>query len=137
MGEALWVDSTYAPWSFLLVTVILGGTAAFSAGRALAQTWRPLWQAFAYAAALAAASSFMHFVLFAEAVIPGARIASLLGAIPAEPSASIAGLASAMRHYAVVLATLSAFAFIGYRVTRSRAMRRQYPFDAEPTGPRT
>jgi hypothetical protein len=137
MGEALWIDSSYAPWSFLLVTVMLGGGAAFSAGRALAQTWRPLWQAFAYAAALAAASSFMHYVLFAEAVIPGGRIASLLAAVPEEPLAAIAALAGAMRHYGVVFATLSAFAFVGYRVTRARAMLRQYRFDAEPAGLRS
>ena len=29
---------------FLLVTVILGGGAAFLAGRAIAETWRPWWQ---------------------------------------------------------------------------------------------
>ena len=29
--------------SFLLVTVLLGGGAAWLAGRAIAQTWRPWW----------------------------------------------------------------------------------------------
>jgi hypothetical protein len=30
-------------WIFLLATVALGGLAALATGRALAQTWRPIW----------------------------------------------------------------------------------------------
>jgi hypothetical protein len=33
---------------FLLVTVILGGGAAWLSGRAIAQTWRPWWQGMLY-----------------------------------------------------------------------------------------
>ncbi|MFN3891803.1 MAG: DUF6867 family protein [Beijerinckiaceae bacterium] len=135
MSGLLWIDSPYAPWSFLLVTVVLGGAAAFTAGRALAQTWRPLWQAFAYAAALAAAAGFLHFVLFGEPTIPGARIAALVGALPVEPGAAIAGLAAALRHYAVICVTLCGFAAFGYRLTRARAMQRQYGFEVAPSGP--
>jgi hypothetical protein len=135
MGGLLWVYSAYAPWSFLLVTVILGGAAAFTAGRALAQTWRPLWQAFAYAGALAGAAGFMHYVLFAEPAIPGAQIIALLASLPSEPGASLAGLAAALRHYAVIFVTLSAFAAFGFRLTRARAMQRQYDFEMAPAGP--
>ncbi len=49
---------------FLLVTVVLGGGAAWLTGRAIAQTWRPRWQVFAYALFLGAAVRFIHFSLF-------------------------------------------------------------------------
>lgn len=129
MGALMGVDSPYMPWSFVLVTVLLGGAAAYAAGRALAQTWRPLWQAFAYAAALAAVAGFLHYVLFSESVIPGARIAGLAAQAPANPAAAIGQLATALRPYAIILATLSAIALAGYRITRARAMERQYGFD--------
>lgn len=134
MGGWLWVDSPTAPWSFLLVTVILGGSAAFTAGRALAQTWRPMWQAFAYAAALAAAAGFLHYVLFHEPAIPGARILTLLRDLPAAPGASLSGLAAALRHAAVIYVTLCIFAVVGYRMTRASGMTRQYGFEIERTG---
>lgn len=129
MGDLLWVPSPYAPWSFLLVTVILGGAAAFSAGRALAQTWRPMWQAFAYSAALAAAVGFLHFVLFAESVIPGARIVALLAALPGDSAASLAALSWEVRLFGLIFVTLCLFAAFGYRLTRGRAMKRQYGFE--------
>lgn len=135
MDGVLWVDSPYAPWSFVLVTIVLGGSAAFVAGRALAKTWRPLWQAFAYAGVLAAVAGFLHYVLFAESPVPGARIAALLASLPGDPAASLAGLAVALRHYLVIFITLSLLATLGYRLTRSRAMRRQYGFEMETAGP--
>lgn len=135
MDGVLWVDSPFAPWSFVLVTIALGGAAAFAAGRALAQTWRPLWQAFVYAAALAGAAGFLHYALFGESPIPAARIAELLAALGAEPAAATAGLVGALRHYAVMFLTLSLFAALGYRLTRARAMQRQYAFQITSAGP--
>jgi hypothetical protein len=134
MGGLLWVDSAYAPWSFLLVVVALGGAAAFAAGRALAQTWRPVWQAFAYAAALAAAAGFLQYVLFADPAIPGARIVAALAAFPGDPGASIAELGRALRHFGVIFITLSLIAAFGYRLTRARAMASQYGFEMERAG---
>jgi len=49
---------------FLLVTIILGGGAAWLAGRAIAGTWRPWWQIPMYMLVLGAAVRFMHFALF-------------------------------------------------------------------------
>jgi len=49
---------------FFLVTVFLGGGAAWLTGRAAAETWRPLWQVLAYAMILAFAVRFIHFSLF-------------------------------------------------------------------------
>src|ERR1700755_3210196 len=49
---------------FLLVTVFLGGGAAWLAGRAIAQTWRPWWSVAIYTLILGAAVRFIHFSLF-------------------------------------------------------------------------
>ena len=50
--------------AFVLVTVFLGGGAAWLAGRALAQTWRPWWQGIVYMLVLGVAVRFIHFALF-------------------------------------------------------------------------
>jgi len=49
---------------FFLVTVVLGGGAAWLAGRAIAATWRPWWHVALYMAILAVAVRFLHFALF-------------------------------------------------------------------------
>ena len=40
-------------FTFLLVTVAMGGSAAYQAGKAIAQTWRPYWHVPAYGLILA------------------------------------------------------------------------------------
>ena len=47
-----------------LVTLVLGGGAAWQTGRAIAATWRPLWHLIAYTLLLGAAVRFVHFALF-------------------------------------------------------------------------
>ena len=49
---------------FLLVSVFMGGGAAWLAGRAIAATWRPGWQVALYALPLSFAVRFLHFALF-------------------------------------------------------------------------
>jgi hypothetical protein len=49
---------------FLLVTVFLGGGAAFMTGQAVAQTWRSPVQLVVYIVGLAAAVRFIHYALF-------------------------------------------------------------------------
>ncbi len=49
------MDDLYASESLLqvvLVTGVIGGGAAFLAGRAIAQTWRPFWNVLLYMAML-------------------------------------------------------------------------------------
>ena len=61
------MDTLYAEESLLqvaLVTGLIGGGAAFLAGRAVAQTWRPFWNVLLYMAMLGAAVRFVHFALF-------------------------------------------------------------------------
>lgn len=88
-------------WVFLLVTVVLGGAAAWATGKAIASTWKPLWQLAAYTLILAAAVRFFHYALFAEPLL-------------------------APVNYLVDLAVLAALAFGGHRLTRARQMKRQY-----------
>jgi hypothetical protein len=89
--------------AFLLVTVVLGGGAAWLAGRALAQTWRPWWQGIVYMLVLGAAVRFIHFALFDGTLL------SLPG-------------------YAVDTAVAMVFAGLGFRITRAQQMARQYGF---------
>jgi hypothetical protein len=86
---------------FILVSVALGGGAAWLTGQAIASTWRPWWQAIAYALVLGAVVRFFHFALFAG---------SLLSA----------------RYYFVDAAVCVIAALLGYRMTRQRQMAVQY-----------
>ncbi len=94
---------------FLLVTVILGGGAAFLASRAIAETWRPAWQVVAYSFILGAAVRFFHFSLF------GGTLLSL-------------------HYYLVDSAVCMAFGFLGFRAARAAQMVTQYRWINEPTG---
>ncbi|HTK13823.1 MAG TPA: hypothetical protein VL402_08475 [Xanthobacteraceae bacterium] len=87
--------------NFLLLSVILGGGAGYLAGRALAQTWRPLWQVVTYALILGGAVRFLHFALFQEPLLSA----------PA---------------YCIDAATCLALTGFGYVVTRQRQMVTQY-----------
>src|SRR5712671_5445067 len=76
------MDELYAAESLLqiaLVTGVLGGGAAFLAGRAIAQTWRPFWHVLVYMAMLGAAVRFVHFALFEGTLLsPASYIADTL-----------------------------------------------------------
>jgi hypothetical protein len=98
------------PLPILFVTVLLGGGAAWLAGRAIARTWRPMWHVVAYMALLGAAVRFIHFALFG---------ADLLTA----PS------------YAVDTVFLILVACLAWRVTRTTQMVTQYPWLYERAGP--
>ena len=89
--------------AFLLVTVVLGGGAAWLAGRALAQTWRPWWQGIVYMLVLGAAVRFIHFALFDGTLL-------------------------SLPFYAADTAVAMVFAGLGFRITRAQQMARQYGF---------
>ena len=93
---------------FLLVTVVLGGGAAWLAGRAIAQTWRPRWSVVAYMLLLGLVVRFIHYALFAGTLV-------------------------SLHYYAVDTAVAIAAASLGFRMTRHAQMARQYGFlDASP-----
>jgi hypothetical protein len=93
--------------AFLLVTVILGGAAAFATGRAIAQTWRPWWQLVVYMLILGGAQRFIHFALFGGTLL-------------------------SEYYYAVDSAIAIGVALIGFRFTRVRQMAQQYGFLTRP-----
>ncbi|HET9904712.1 MAG TPA: hypothetical protein VFQ27_13540 [Xanthobacteraceae bacterium] len=86
---------------FLLVTVVLGGGAAWLAGRAIAGTWRPFWQLPFYMLVLAASVRFIHFALFG-------------------------GTFLSAYYYTVDALACLVFGTFGYRVTRAQQMATQY-----------
>lgn len=95
---------------FLLVTVALGGGAAALAGRAIAQTWRPLWQVVTYAFILGAAARFFHFALFSGTLL-------------------------SLHYYLVDCAVCMLAGFAGFFAARRAQMLRQYRWINEPAGP--
>src|ERR1700687_2939583 len=86
---------------FLLVSVLLGGGAAWLAGRAIASTWRPWWHVAGYMLILGAAVRFIHFALFEGTLL-------------------------SPQFYAVDTVVCLIFGFLGFRVTRAAQMTTQY-----------
>jgi hypothetical protein len=107
---------------WLAVTLLMGGPAAYASGRALALNWRAFGIGIAYAGVLAAVSSFLAYALFGTSVIPAWAIAGRIAALDA------LGAAALLAGWAATFLILLAISFIGWHVTRSRQMRRQYPF---------
>lgn len=111
--------SEIAPWLtddglrvFLILTVIIGGGAAFLAGRGIASSWKPLWRLFFYVALLAAAVRFFHYALFDGTLLSG-------------------------YYYAITYTVLIAAAVLGFRVMRTTQMVTQYRWLYERTSPLT
>jgi hypothetical protein len=99
-------------WIFFFLTVVFGGGAAFLAGRALAQKWRPVWQAVFYMLLLGAAVRFFHYALFEETLL-------------------------SPYYFAVDSIVLILIALLGYRLKRTSQMTTQYSWIYERTGPFT
>ena len=96
----------------LFITGLLGGGAAWLAGRAIARTWRPVWHVIGYMALLGAAIRFMHFALFSAELLAPLSYASDTA-------------------YAIVIGS------VAWRVTRAGQMAQQYPWLYERTSPIT
>jgi hypothetical protein len=89
--------------TFVFITLVLGGGAAWLTGRALARTWQSWHMLILAIIPLGIGVRFIHFALF------GATFSSL--------------------HYFLTdTLILLGFAFAGYRVTRTHQMARQYGF---------
>ncbi|KQP60642.1 DUF6867 family protein [Methylobacterium sp. Leaf108] len=99
-------------WVFVLVTVTLGGGAAWMTGAGIARGWRPFWQCLLALLLVAAVARFLHYALFEQPLLSGMGFA--LDAI-------------------VILAIGAA----SYRATRTRQMTTQYRWLYERTGPLT
>ncbi len=90
-------------WVFLIVTVVLGGGAAWMAGRAVATVWSRWWMVVVYCLLIGVGVRFIHFSLFGATLI-------------------------SPHYYAIDTAVALIFGFAGFRVTRTRQMARQYGF---------
>ena len=96
----------------VLVSGLIGGGAAWLAGRAIAGTWRPFGHVIGYMAILGAAVRFVHFSLFE-------------GTLLSLPS------------YAADTFFLIVAGSLAWRITRTNQMVRQYCWLYERTSPLT
>lgn len=104
------VTSERGVFPFLLLTLLIGGGAAWRTGQAVAQNWGAMWPAVAYTALLAAAVRFLHFALFN-------------------------GVLLSLSSYLIDFAILAVIAVIGHRARRTRNMTEQYGWMFERSGP--
>jgi hypothetical protein len=104
----LWEEDNF--WVFVILTVILGGGAAYLTGRAMALTWRPLTIVIFYMGVLAAAVRFFHYALFGGTLL-------------------------AIHYWFVDFVVLMIFAGLGFRVTRAGQMGTQYSWIYARSGP--
>ncbi|MCT4656525.1 MAG: hypothetical protein N4A65_12005 [Cohaesibacter sp.] len=95
---------------FLLVTVFVGGGAAWMSGRGIALTWRPTMQIFMYMLLLAAFVRFLHFALYEGTLL-------------------------SLHYYLVDLVVLLIFGYVGHRFTRTKQMTSQYHWLYEKVSP--
>ena len=95
--------------TFLLVSVLMGGGAAWLAGRAIAATWRLWWHVALYMLPLSLAVRFLHFALFE-------------------------GKFLSLHYYLVDYAVCFAFGLLGFRLTRVAQMVTRYKWIHERAG---
>jgi hypothetical protein len=108
--------------AFFIVTVLLGGTAAFLSGRALARSWKSAFRLMFYMLLLGAAIRFLHWALFAQTTYPS--------------WAEARGTLS-LHYYIVDTVVLMAIAMLCYRYERAAQMTKQYNWLLKRTGPFT
>ena len=98
-----------ALWIFILVTIVLGGGASALAGRAIATTWRPVWQVVVYGFILGIAVRFIHFSVFNGTLV-------------------------SLHYYLVDTAFCIAFGFWAFRLRAPRRWLRNIAGSMEPAG---
>jgi hypothetical protein len=108
VADLLYEEGSF--WVFVLVSMVLGGGAAWLTGRAVAATWRPAWQVALYMLVLGAVVRFFHMALFGGTLL-------------------------SPHYYVVDTLVCLAFGFAGFRATRARQMLRQYGWINESAGP--
>jgi hypothetical protein len=109
MAGVLWANSPYGLFTFVLITLVLGGAGAWAAGRALAQTWRPMPMIMLYMLFLTAGVRFLHYALYGEPLL-------------------------APQFFVVAYLWTMIVAAFGYRYKRAAQMSTQYSWLYERTG---
>jgi hypothetical protein len=94
---------------FFLVSVLLGGGAAWLAGRAIAATWRPWWQITFYMLILGLAVRFLHFALFDATLL-------------------------SLHYYLIDTGVCLGLGLLGFRTARATQMATQYRWINVRTG---
>ncbi|WP_332116646.1 DUF6867 family protein [Azorhizobium caulinodans] len=95
---------------FLLVTVFLGGGAAWMSGRAVAKVWSPFLLVFVYSVLVTCAVRFCHFALFHGTLL-------------------------SLKYFLVELVILFSIASLGFRTVRKQQMTLRYGWLYESSGP--
>jgi len=96
--------------AFIFFTVLLGGGAAFQTGRAVAQTWQPIWQLALYVVLIAATIRFLCYAVIGETLL-------------------------SLQYYLIDYVVMLVAAVIGWRLRRAQQMTTQYRWLFEPSGP--
>ena len=109
MAGILYADSPYGLLTFILITLLLGGAGAWAAGRAMAQTWRPMPMIALYMLFLTAGVRFLHYALYGEKLL--------------SPQLFVIAYV-----WAIVVAAF------GYRAKRAAQMATQYSWAYERAG---
>jgi len=104
-----WLSEEHSLGVFLLVSVAMGGGAAWLAGRAIAATWRPAWHVASYMLILALAVRFIHYALFE-------------------------GNFLSLHYYLVDFAVCLIFGYLGFRLMRVRQMVTRYSWINQRSG---
>jgi hypothetical protein len=109
MAGILWADSRYGFFTFVLITLVLGGAGAWATGRAIAKTWRPLVMLAPYMLMLTAGVRFLHFALYGEPLLSPVL-------------------------FLVAFVWTTAVGALGYRAMRATQMATQYSWTYERSG---
>jgi hypothetical protein len=109
MAGVLWADEPYGLFTFVLITLVVGGTGAFATGRAMARTWRPMPMLALYMVLLTAGVRFLHYALYAEPLL-------------------------SLKYFVVAYVWLMLVGALGYRATRAAQMATQYSWAYERAG---
>jgi hypothetical protein len=97
-------------FTFILVTCLLGGWAAWMTGRAVAKAWQPAWRCILYLLILACVVRFLHYALFKGTLI-------------------------SPHYYIVDAVILEVIGLAGWRYNRVRQMTTQYSWLYERSSP--
>jgi hypothetical protein len=109
MADLLWSDTDYGLFTFVLITLVLGGAGAWATGRAMARTWMPMPMLLPYTLFLTAGVRFLHYALYGEPLLSPTLFVSTY----------------------VWLMLVGAF---GYRAMRAAQMATQYSWAYERVG---
>ncbi len=86
---------------FIIFTILIGGTAAFYTGRAVAQNWQPAWYVVFYAVLLSASIRFLYFAVLQHSLL-------------------------SMQYFTVDFCVLAIAGYLGWRLKRNSQMKAQY-----------